>query len=291
MTQAVKTMQRILVAGAIAMALTLSSCHSTRKTARTQSQKPVPEAAARPHRKVDPGKAAPAELADALIAEARSWLGVPYAWGGKTRDGVDCSGFLVTVFHDAAGIDLPRTTHKQEEACRYVERDDIAVGDILFFSSGKSGGKVAHVGMYVGNDRMIHASSSRGVVEDDITLKYYRTHYRGAGRVPSIARANPPRKSKPRETVPPPAEGPVPVTPVDEAPAAVPANRATPVRVVAEITLDDLFNDSVPVPVRKETAAPAMQSVSRKPVQPADTASVRATPTQNVLRAFKKSSK
>lgn len=134
-------------------------------------------------------EAANGALARAIVAEARTWLGVPYVYGGADRKGADCSGFLMTIFGEVAGIKLPRTTSQQREHCQPITKDELAVGDILFFSSRKSSKKVAHVAIYVGGGRMIHASSSRGVVEDDINLKYYVERYLGSGRVPAIAKA------------------------------------------------------------------------------------------------------
>lgn len=163
----------------LATGLGVSSCGSSRKGSRTASY-------VRPQK---PGPRASDEVADALVNEARTWLGVPYVYGGTSRDGADCSGFLVQVYKAAADISLPRTTSEQQTFCAPLKPSDIAVGDILFFTSKNSGSKVAHVGMYVGGNRMIHASSSRGVVEDDITLPYYRTHYCGVGRVPHLAAA------------------------------------------------------------------------------------------------------
>lgn len=223
--------------------------------------------------------AATPKVARDLVAEARAWLGVPYAWGGSTRQGADCSGFLVSVYRDAAGITLPRTTSEQRDSCIPVNRNQLAVGDILFFSSAKSSDKIAHVGMYVGNGRMIHASSSRGVVEDDLSLKYYIDHYRGAGRVPMLAQALPAEKKKAKKKSRAPA---APVSPspkdapeitlddwlavssrpstADRQPAA--AITAPP---VPEITLDALLAAGVPPTVHKDERVAASASVELQP--------------------------
>lgn len=137
----------------------------------------------------------PDMVGNALIKEARSWIGVPYVWGGKTRDGVDCSGFLMTVFKNAAAVTLPRTTMDQLLHCVPVDTAEMDKGDIIFFSSKNSGGKVSHVGMYAGNGKMIHASSSRGVVEDPLSWNYYKQHFLSAGRVPEIAISKQKKKS------------------------------------------------------------------------------------------------
>lgn len=126
----------------------------------------------------------------ALVREARKWRGVPYKYGGHSRSGADCSGFLMEVFKEAVGIRLPRSSRDQKEYCRPVRRDEMIVGDLVFFTSKNSKGKIAHVGMYIGDNRMIHASSSRGVVEDDLSLRYYVEHFNGVGRVPGLDRSH-----------------------------------------------------------------------------------------------------
>lgn len=217
---------------ALAGAVMITGCGSSRKSGAGKQQSTVTG-------KRKPGPAAPHELAEALVAEARTWIGVPYVWGGTTRKGADCSGFLVTLYRDAAGIVLPRTTRQQRDSTVPLKRKDVAVGDILFFSSKKSGGKVAHVGMYVGEGRMIHSSSSRGVVEDDLSLKYYTEHYLGAGRVPMLAQAIPVKNTKPAR----PAAPANPVIP-----------EATP--KVPEISLDSLLAMAGPKPVEAPKPAP-----------------------------------
>lgn len=283
----------LVVSGAV-----VTGCGSSKKTSRHPG-KPTDsmQAYKKKHHKVrtvEIGKAAPTEVADALVTEARTWLGVPYVYGGTTRDGADCSGFLVTLYHDVTGLAIPRTTKKQEEQFVALNWDDVAVGDVLFFSSKRSGGKVAHVGMYVGNNRMIHASSSRGVVEDDLTLNYYQTHFRGAGRVPAIADAYPVlRKSRELDPLPPsPLEIPAPIllasntsadTHVEEAfaqaramaaaesaenallasagPLVAPAERT----VVAEPSLEDEL--ALVVPEAEETPAEPEQVVATAPLR------------------------
>lgn len=175
----------------VAAAVAVTSCHTTKKTT-----KPASPGKENVEHKKKPGRPAAKSVADALVSEAEGWLGVPYLWGGNTTSGVDCSGFLTAVYRDAVGIKLPRTTKLQKEYCLAVDNDRRAVGDILFFSSKKSRGKVAHVGMYIGNNKMIHSSSSRGVVIDDLSMRYYKEHFLGVGRPPLLAEANPVSHSK-----------------------------------------------------------------------------------------------
>ena len=101
---------------------------------------------------------------DSLVRLARAQLGRRYIFGGTTPAGFDCSGFLKYLMR-AAGYDLPRTAAQQARAGREVPRDpsQLRPGDLLTFGRG---GRVTHVGMYVGNGRFIHASTgSRRIVE------------------------------------------------------------------------------------------------------------------------------
>lgn len=170
-----------------ALLLCISSCGTSRSTTKTGNS--VHNSGVSGGHAVH--KPADKDVAAALVTEAKGWLGVPYLWGGNDTTGVDCSGFLVAVYRDAAGIKLPRTTKLQQQHCLGVDNEERSVGDILFFSSKRSDGKVAHVGMYIGDNKMIHSSSSRGVVIDDLSMRYYQEHYLGVGRPPLLAEAHP----------------------------------------------------------------------------------------------------
>ena len=121
--------------------------------------------------------------AKALVKTARKWLGTPYKYGGDTRKGVDCSAMVMNVYNEALNIKLPRTTRTQRDYAAQVRKNDLQPGDLVFFSPGVKGKNISHVGMYIGSDRFIHASSSRGVVVSSLDEKYYRDHYHSAGRV------------------------------------------------------------------------------------------------------------
>lgn len=180
------------IVSATVLSLCVGSCGSSRSATKTGGG--VGHSVASGHSKTV--KPADKDVAKALVREAKEWLGVPYLWGGNDTAGVDCSGFLVAVYRDAAGINLPRTTRLQQQHCLDVDSEERSVGDILFFSSKRSEGKVAHVGMYIGDNKMIHSSSSRGVVIDDLGMRYYQEHYLGVGRPPMLAEAHPIVKKK-----------------------------------------------------------------------------------------------
>lgn len=116
-----------------------------------------------------------------LLAMARQYLGVPYVWAGRSPGGFDCSGFVSYVF-DQMGYGLPRMADGQFEVGIPVSRKDLMPGDLVFFSTYEPG--PSHVGIYLGNDQFIHASSGAGYVTvTSLSSSYYRERYLGARRI------------------------------------------------------------------------------------------------------------
>ena len=112
---------------------------------------------------------------------ALSYLTVPYRFGGTGRDGIDCSGLVQQVFAKL-GVELPRTAHQQYRLGVAVSRKALQVGDLLFFRT--YAGFPSHVGIYLGRQLMLHASSRhRCVVLSNINLPYFRRHFIGARRI------------------------------------------------------------------------------------------------------------
>ncbi len=122
-------------------------------------------------------------MTQALLKEAYSWQGTPYLYGGNTREGIDCSGFVLQVFKKAVDIGLPRTSRQQHEYCQIISRERLEPGDLVFFATGKDPNVVSHVGIYVGSGNMIHSSSSKGVIVSSLSSNYYTSHFLAAGRV------------------------------------------------------------------------------------------------------------
>ncbi|MCH5211724.1 MAG: C40 family peptidase [Oscillospiraceae bacterium] len=115
-----------------------------------------------------------------IVNTAMKYLGTPYVWGGTSPAGFDCSG-LVQYACRANGISVPRVAASQRGAGRYVSRENLQPGDLVFFSNG---GGVSHVGIYVGNGNMIHAPQTGDVVKiSSINTSYRLSHYAGAVRV------------------------------------------------------------------------------------------------------------
>ncbi|HMH24642.1 MAG TPA: C40 family peptidase [Puia sp.] len=118
-----------------------------------------------------------------LLSFMDYWYGTPYHYGGSSRDGIDCSAFaflLVSSVYTVAS--LPRTAKEQFDATRRIRRDDLQEGDLVFFHTLGKRRAVTHVGVYLRNNKFIHASVS-GVMISSMNDGYYDKHYIGAGRV------------------------------------------------------------------------------------------------------------
>lgn len=116
----------------------------------------------------------------ALIKELSGWMGTPYRYGGSTRAGADCSGFVWAVYRNAYGIQLPRTTAQQASETRRIRQHRLKEGDIVFFRT--KGRKTSHSGIYITNGYFIHASSSRGVIINNLDERYYSRRFIKGGR-------------------------------------------------------------------------------------------------------------
>ncbi len=116
-----------------------------------------------------------------VVDTAMEYIGVPYQWAGTTPAGFDCSGFTQYVFRQH-GIPISRTTTTQYQDGYYVSRSDLQPGDLVFFQNTYRPG-TSHVGIYAGNNRFIHASSSVGVTVTDLDNPYWASRYYGARRV------------------------------------------------------------------------------------------------------------
>ncbi|MGG3955900.1 C40 family peptidase [Bhargavaea massiliensis] len=130
---------------------------------------------------VTPFKTEAAFSAKTLIAEAHKVIGTPYRAGGTTPKGFDCSGF-VSYAYKKVGVSLPRSSEAMYKKGKPVSPKQLAPGDLLFFKTSKHKG-ISHVAIYIGNGRMIHATSSKGVKVDSIYQSYWKQRFVGAKRL------------------------------------------------------------------------------------------------------------
>jgi len=116
----------------------------------------------------------------AIIATAKTFMGVPYVFGGTTPKGFDCSG-LVQYVYKMNGVEIPRLADEQYKIGRAVSHSQLSAGDLVFFNTDSTG--ISHCGIYIGDGKFLHASSSRGVRIDSLDNEYWRPKYVGARKV------------------------------------------------------------------------------------------------------------
>lgn len=110
-----------------------------------------------------------------------SWMGVPHRSGGMDKKGVDCSGFTTLLEKEIYDKSLPRTAKTMAEAVKRKYEDDLKEGDLVFFDF--EGQKFSHVGVYLHNNKFVHASTSRGVIISDMKDPWYYKYFSRAGSV------------------------------------------------------------------------------------------------------------
>lgn len=119
-----------------------------------------------------------------VLDTALSYLGSPYKYGGTTRAGFDCSGFVSAAFQPLK-ISLHRSSHEMANQGKHIDLKNVEVGDLLFFVTGKNK-RISHVGIVVENEKevkFIHSSTSRGVIISSLSEGYWSKAYRKARRI------------------------------------------------------------------------------------------------------------
>ncbi|MBQ0834193.1 NlpC/P60 family protein [Marinobacter sp.] len=153
----------------ICSSFVLGGCASNQSLQRdTASQQYSPVEAA-------PGSAKTEKLWQAF----ERYQGTPYQYGGTTARGFDCSGFITTAYREGLGQQLPRTTSQMLRYGDVVHPQDVKPGDIVFF---RIAGKDQHAGIYMGDNRFIHASTSSGVIMSKLNGYYWKDRFSSARR-------------------------------------------------------------------------------------------------------------
>ncbi|MBY4946771.1 C40 family peptidase [Cupriavidus respiraculi] len=197
----------------LGLALLLAACAGSPPVRHGQSSRPSGKPI------VDPS----AGLEEISI-QAMSLVGTPYRYGGNTPDsGFDCSGLVRYVVARAANVNLPRTTEAMGTRGTPLQRSEVASGDLVFFNTTGRGN--SHVGIYVGQNRFVHAPATGGTVRlEDMTKPYWASRYNGARRVASAIDPvpAPAPQYRPQPAPPEPAPAPAP----DDDPIAAFANKS-----------------------------------------------------------------
>jgi cell wall-associated NlpC family hydrolase len=133
--------------------------------------------------------------ASELITRSMDLLGVPYRSGGTSiLNGLDCSGFVRTLYEQTAGLLLPRKASEQAAATEKIKKSELQPGDLVFFNTMRR--TFSHVGIYVGNGKFIHAPRPGAAVRvEDMSTSYWAHRFDGARRVPNPETTNPETRS------------------------------------------------------------------------------------------------
>ncbi|AIR68268.1 MULTISPECIES: bifunctional murein DD-endopeptidase/murein LD-carboxypeptidase [Dickeya] len=168
---------------AVAVAVMLSACTSNTASVNNQTDRRVVNGG-------DPSLQASqdefeamvrnVEVKSKLLEQYASWKGVRYRLGGDSRKGIDCSGFVQRTFREQFGMDLPRSSYEQQDIGVQIQRNKLRPGDLVVFHAGSTG---RHMGIYIGNQQFVHASTSIGVTISSMDDNYWKPRYREARRV------------------------------------------------------------------------------------------------------------
>ena len=121
------------------------------------------------------------QLEDTRLLEfVDEWYGIRYRYGGTTKSGIDCSAFVQAIYVSAFAVSLPRTARDQFLYSRIISATEMKTGDLVFFNTT---GGISHVGIYLQNNKFVHASSAYGVTVSDMFDPFYIKRFIGIGRI------------------------------------------------------------------------------------------------------------
>jgi lipoprotein Spr len=122
------------------------------------------------------------ELSNAqLYTFIDSWMGTPYLYGGKNKEGIDCSGFTEMLYKTVYKKEITGSSRDLFSKCNPVSKDKLQEGDLVFFKIESE--NVSHVGIYLTNNKFVHATVKKGVMIDDLKEAYYTKYYFKGGRL------------------------------------------------------------------------------------------------------------
>jgi len=170
---------RWLIIGLLGLSLLGSSACSRSKRVSKSTQSRTSDVASRYAREL--GVSVSAIENERLYVFIDQWKVTPYQYGGTSTSGVDCSGFVGVLYQDVYSKRIPRTTTELSKSAKKVSTNNLQEGDLVFFDI--NGKKSSHVGVYLMNNKFVHASSSKGVIISDLLNPYYQSAFAKGGRL------------------------------------------------------------------------------------------------------------
>jgi hypothetical protein len=129
------------------------------------------------------GSSIPSSISTKILSEAVGYLNTPYKYGGTSENGIDCSAFTQKVYQRSLELQIPRSTREQFQIGEKIARDEeLDFGDLVFFKTRKRSSP-SHVGIYIGDNKFMHASRKKGVMVSSLDEKYWTPRYIGARRL------------------------------------------------------------------------------------------------------------
>lgn len=116
-----------------------------------------------------------------LYTFINDWYGVPYKYGGKNKQGIDCSAFTIVLLKEVYNKDLTGTSSSISNGCKVISKNNLLEGDLVFFKIESD--NISHIGVYLQNNKFVHASTKKGVMIDDLDEPYYKKYFFKGGRI------------------------------------------------------------------------------------------------------------
>lgn len=181
----VKKKHSLLHACFLLIAFLLFSCRSGKDVPRTSKKNPETKIASS-SKKIERKYAGALGVSENKISNIElysfidEWYGVPYKFGGKNKNGIDCSNFTSTLYKIIYSKTLNGSSASIFKQCKVISKSELKEGDLLFFKIEKD--EISHIGVYLQNNKFVHATTKKGVMIDDLNEAYYKKYFFKAGR-------------------------------------------------------------------------------------------------------------
>jgi lipoprotein Spr len=155
--------------------------HQTLSTEKTESKKETTSSSLKKKYAEKLGVSESAITNQKLYQFINEWYGVPYKYAGKDKGGIDCSGLASTLYNSVYQKKISPTTKILVDEVKTISISNLKEGDLVFFNIDSK--NASHVGVYLQNNKFIHASSKKGVMISDLNEPYFKKYFMSAGRV------------------------------------------------------------------------------------------------------------